>query len=134
MFDFHEKRKIRSFLYSKFVIGGLFLLAVLVSFSAYDRYTIAKEMKIKLEDRRVQLEEVKNRAQVLETKVEYFENDRGIEEELRNRFDVAKEGEQVVVLIDAKEEPGDKSKEAIEDESLQSEEKKKSWFRDIFGL
>lgn len=131
MFDFHEKRKIRSFLYSKFVIGGLFLIAVFVSFSAYDRYTIAKEMKIKLEDRRVQLEEVKNRAQVLETKVEYFENDRGIEEELRNRFDVAKEGEQVVVLIDAKEEPEVQENKASP-EDTQPREEEKNWFRDFF--
>ncbi len=133
MFDFHEKRKIRSFLYSKFVIGGLFLVAILVSFSAYDRYTIAKEMKVKLEDRRVQLEEIKNRAHVLETKVEYFENDRGIEEELRNRFDVAREGEQVVVLIDAKEEPDVQESEVTSEESSESVEKK-HWFRSLFGF
>ncbi len=103
MFDFHEKRKIRTFLYSKVVIGALFLGAVFLSFSVYDRYIVAEEMQAKLEDKRAQLEELQNRAELLESKVEYFKNDRGIEEELRNRFDVAKEGEQVIVLIDSKE-------------------------------
>ena len=100
MFDFHEKRKIRSFIYSKVSIFALLLVAVLMSVSVYNRYTVADEMKAKLETKRSELSELQSRAQLLESKVEYMKDARGIEEELRNRFDVAKEGEQVVVLLD----------------------------------
>ncbi len=103
MFDFHEKRKIRSFLYSKVVIAGLFLVAMALSFPVYNRYTVAQDMKAKLETKRIELEEIKLRAQTLESKVDYLGNERGVEEELRNRFDVAKEGEQVIILLDDRE-------------------------------
>lgn len=134
MFDFHEKRKIRSFLYSKFVIGGLFLVAILLSFSVYDRYLVAGEMKLKLEERRTQLQEIKSRAQVLESKVQYFENDRGIEEELRNRFDVAKEGEQVVVLIDPKKNEEGEKEDSIQKESVKEQTKEGGSFFDFLGF
>lgn len=103
MFDFHEKRKIRSWLYSKVVIGVLFLLSGLISVSAYNRYEVSNEMRGKLEAKDKELQELQQRAQLLEAKVDYLDNERGIEEELRNRFDVAKEGEQVVILLNAKE-------------------------------
>ncbi len=99
MFDFHEKRKIKSFLYSKVVVFVLLLIAALLSISVYHRFTTAEEMEGKLDSRRAALLELENRAEMLRTKVEYLENERGVEEELRNRFDVAKEGEQVVILI-----------------------------------
>lgn len=102
MFDFHEKRKIKSFLYSKPVIFGLFFIALVMSVTVYDRYVVAKEMEGKLEAKRTELAHLKQRAEVLDAKVKYLEDERGIEEELRNRFDVAREGEQVVVLIDPK--------------------------------
>lgn len=100
MFDFHEKRKIKAILYSKVVFVLLIFIAVFLSLSVYNRYIIAEETKLKLEERKEDLEALKMRADVLETKVEYLERDRGIEEELRNRFDVAKEGEQVVVILE----------------------------------
>ena len=103
MFDFHEKRKIRRIVYSKTVFVLLVCLAVFLSTAVYHRYVVATDTKEKLEERRVDLEALQLRAEVLNTKVEYLENERGIEEELRNRFDVAKEGEQVVVIIDDRE-------------------------------
>ncbi len=103
MFDFHEKRKIRGILYSKTVSGILLLFAFLMSISVYDRFSVAHEIKEKLEVRTDELEMLQTRAESLEAKVRYLEDDRGIEEELRNRFDVAKEGEQVVVLVQEEE-------------------------------
>ncbi len=100
MFDFHEKRKIRSFLYSKWVVFSILGLSLLFGTAVYDRYTVASEMHAKLETKKRELEELEHRAQALESKVRYLEGERGIEEELRNRFDVVKEGEQVVILLD----------------------------------
>ena len=96
MFDFHEKRKIRSIVYSKPVVAVLMLVTIILSFSVYHRYTVAEEMKQKLNVRENELNELKQRAATLESKVQYLRDERGIEEELRNRFDVVKEGEQVI--------------------------------------
>ena len=104
MFDFHEKRKIKSILYSKVVVGILLLIAVLLSVSVYNRFVAAKEMRVKLDSRRAALHELEQRAEMLRAKVEYLDNDRGIEEELRNRFDVAREGEKVIILVNKRKE------------------------------
>ena len=108
MFDFHEKRKIRSILYSKPVSAVLLLGALALSFSVYDRFMVAKSIEQKLEARKEELRILEERAGALQAKVEYLEDERGIEEEIRNRFDVAKTGEQVVIIVD---EPEESSKE-----------------------
>ena len=103
MFDFHEKRKIKSVLYSKPVFVLLVLLAILLSSAVYDRYLVAKETEKKLEEKEQDLKSLELRAEALEAKVEYLDDERGIEEELRNRFDVAKEDEQVVIILEDKD-------------------------------
>lgn len=106
MFDFHEKRRIRELLYSKPAIGLLFILTIWLSISAYNRYEIAAETKEKLDIKQAELDSMQERANTLEAQVHYLEDDRGIEEELRSRFDVAKEGEDVVVLVDERPQGG----------------------------
>ena len=130
MFDFHEKRKIRSILYSKITVLFLVLLSGLLSFSVYNRFTVAEDMRVKLETKRAELEELQMRANLLESKVEYLENERGLEEELRSRFDVVKEGEQVIILVD-KEEKSQKSttNTPSTDEATDTEERS---FFDLF--
>ena len=100
MFDFHEKRKIRTIVYSKVSIGIILCLTVFLGISVFERFTVEREMAGKLEDKKQELETLKLRAEALESDVEHLKNERGIEEELRSRFDVVKEGEQVVVILD----------------------------------
>lgn len=99
MFDFHEKRKIRGWLYSKVTIGVLFALAFFISFNVIERFKVEREMATKRLEQEEVLMELKQRAATLEAKVEHLKNSRGVEEELRGRFDVAKEGERVVVIV-----------------------------------
>lgn len=105
MFDFHEKRKIRNILYSWPVIVFLVFCTIFLSVSVYHRYTVAHDMSLKLSAREHELEALKQQAELLDSKVEYLKNDRGVEEELRNRFDVAREGEQVIILVGGEEKP-----------------------------
>lgn len=121
MFDFYEKRKLRKIFFSFPIIGGIFLLGIALSFSVYDRYIVSKEMQQKLDDRYAELERLEERALLLESKVEYLSDERGLEEELRNRFDVAKEGEQVVVLVDSKRNQRATVSESLEDGSREDE-------------
>jgi cell division protein FtsB len=115
MFDFHEKRKMKAILYSKGVFVLLILIAVLLSVSVYNRFVVTQDTKIRLNERREDLESLEMRAEVLQTKVDYLESDRGIEEELRNRFDVAKEGERVIVILEDKEKKSDNKDPEVDD-------------------
>ncbi len=100
MFDFHEKRKIRRVIYSKISIGVVFIVALVIGVSVYERFVVEREMAVKLDERSGELESLKTRAALLESKVDHLKNERGIEEELRSRFDVVREGEQVVIILD----------------------------------
>ncbi len=115
MFDFHEKRKIRSVLYSRPVIFIILLITILLSISTYNRYVVAKDMEAKLEARRGELNELERRAKAIESKVEYLKDERGVEEELRNRFDAVREGEQVVILLDERGQKKEEKQEEIID-------------------
>ncbi len=128
MFDFHEKRKIRSILYSRWVVLGIFLLAAFFLTAVYDRYIVAIEMKEKLDVKRAEFDELNQRAQALESKVKYLEGDRGIEEELRNRFDVIKEGEQVVILLDERRKEEGNTNISSRAISAETETESKSFF------
>lgn len=100
MFDFHEKRKIRNIVFSKFTILILLILTILLSMSVFERFMALRAIAEKRAIREAELHELRQRAAALEAEVEYLQHGRGIEEELRNRFDVAKEGEQVIIIVD----------------------------------
>ena len=100
MLDFHEKRKLRSFLYSKPAVAVLLAIAVLLSMSVYERYQSERDMAAKRQELEGKLVALKNQAATLEEEVERLKSDRGIEEELRDRFEVAKSGEDIVIIVD----------------------------------
>lgn len=124
MFDFHQKRKIKAVLHSPYTQGTILTLALLVGWSAFVRYEIAMEMR----DRRIAAEQtataLEARKADLELEVEYLSNERGIEAEMRRQFDVALEGEQVVVIVDNEAEGP-----MIEPLSTSSPAREKAWYQ-----
>lgn len=100
MFDFYEKRKLKGIIFSRLSAGLLFAVAILLSFSAYGRYTAELQTREKRAASFAELDALKQRAALLETKVSRMESERGMEEEIREQFDVVKENETVVVIVD----------------------------------
>ena len=100
MIDFHEKRKLKNILYSRVVLVLFLVPIVLVSMAAYDAFHAEREVR----DRRVELASelvgLQARINTLEGNVTRLNEPRGMEEELRRRFDVGREGEQTIVLIE----------------------------------
>lgn len=100
MQDFKRKRFVRQMFFSYVTIALLLLVVGLLSVSVFHRFTIEREMAARKDESESELRELRLRAQALESEVRYLEDDRGVEAEIRNRFDVAKEGEQVVIIVD----------------------------------
>lgn len=86
-------------LYSKPAAAIVFVVALLLSLSVYERFTREREVAARRHELESKLEELKIQASVLEAEVMRLKSERGIEEELRDRFEVAKDGEQVVVIV-----------------------------------
>lgn len=100
MFDFQQRRKLRGVFASRFTQGALLGAALLIAVSAFERYQIAMEMRERRELTEAQATVLEARRDELEREVRYLSSERGIEAEMRRQFDVAQEGEQVVVLLD----------------------------------
>lgn len=100
MNKFKRKRQIQKIVFSYGTIAILVLVAGFLSMSVYERYEVEREMSVRREQAEDELRALKQRAALLESQVDYLEHDRGIEAEIRGRFDVAKEGEQVVIILE----------------------------------
>ena len=97
---FQEKKKFHQIVYSR---PTLVLLAVLLvvtlnsTWKMYEKASLAREQKNRLEN---ELESLKTRELDLQAKIANLKTERGLEEEIRGRFSVAKNGESVVVVVD----------------------------------
>jgi cell division protein FtsB len=100
MFDFYEKRKLRGIIFSKITAGALFLAAGFLAVSAYDRFVAEQGTRERREERAAELMRAQQKAAALEAKVRWMESERGVEEAMREQFDVAKQGEEVIVIVD----------------------------------
>lgn len=103
MFDFHQKRKLRTIINAPITLWVILALTIVVGWSAYVRFDIAMEMR----DRRIEAEKqtaaLALQKETLQKRVEYLSSERGMEAEMRRQFDIALPGEQVVVIVDSEE-------------------------------
>ena len=121
MFDFHQKRKLKTVLTSRYTQGVLLVIALVIGWSAYTRYEIAAEMAERRYELEAEAAELEVRKTDLEKQVDYLSHERGIEAEMRRQFDVALEGEQVVVIVDPEAEE--------EVEPLSTSTPKRAWYQ-----
>lgn len=80
-----------------FVVG---ILCALLAWSVWERITIERTMAERRAAAEVEYEALQVRHEELAEKVEYLTDERNVESEIRKHFDVAKAGEQVVIITD----------------------------------
>lgn len=95
---FGKQNSYKAYLYSRPVIVVLLVLVALLSRSVYERLGVERDMSDRRARAEAELERLQDRKVQIEDRVEYLEGERGIEEEIRKNFDVAREGEQVIIL------------------------------------
>jgi len=76
------------------------MISLYLAYVTYNRYVIEREMSSRQLDAENELKTLEQRRDTLQKKVDYLSNDRGIEAEMRRNFDVAREGEKVVIILD----------------------------------
>lgn len=96
---FGKQNKYKNIIYSKVTILVLLVLVVFLGRSVWERFQIERDMAARATQAQAELDELSARKDDLEARVEYLEGERGIEEEVRKNFDVAKDGEQVIILM-----------------------------------
>lgn len=99
MLDFQQKRKVRGWMYNRVTIGLAFLVLLVVFHSTWVVY----KKKVESEELRdislKNVETLRNRSQDLQSKIDRLNTKQGIEEEVRSKFSVAKDEENMVIIV-----------------------------------
>ncbi len=96
---FGRKKSLSDHLYSKPVIAVLVVITGFLAVSVFERYQVEREMSARRITAEAEYQALLEREASLKEQVEYLSGERGIEEEIRKHFDVAREGEQVIILL-----------------------------------
>ncbi|NQV93445.1 septum formation initiator family protein [Candidatus Kaiserbacteria bacterium] len=100
MFDFYEKRKIRQWLYSWPFLILLIIMSIFLTHGVWGVYQQEVQTRVNKNQRVAHLEELEVRRNALQDEINRLNTERGIEEEIRQKFEVAKEGEGVIVIVE----------------------------------
>ncbi len=84
--------------YSKPFLVLMVGLVVLLAVSVFERYQVERDMAARSAAAQAELDALMEREAELTERVEYLRGERGVEEEIRKNFDVARVGEQVVII------------------------------------
>lgn len=114
MTDFKSRYKIKKRIYSKITVFLLLIIVAMIAHGTWGIFQKSRASKQKLAVSNAAYEELQKRYQSMEEEVDYLTTQTGLEEEVRTKYNMAKEGEIVIVLTDDEEK---------DDNSNQPEEK-----------
>ena len=105
MREFEHKRKIRKILSSPLVLLPLAIILFFLIRGTWNIYLKNRDSGIELRLAEERLARLEERQSVLAAGIDRLSTESGIEGEIRDRFQMAKEGEKAVVIVDAPSKP-----------------------------
>ena len=100
MHEFQQKRKIRKILYSRSALILLCLLAVVFLRATWNVYEKEKMSRGYVSQAQAQLDKLSAQKENLSASVAALGTNQGVEAEIRRKFQVVKNGEQIAVIVD----------------------------------
>jgi len=103
MFDFYEKRKLRQLLYSKVTYVILAIIVLLLLNSVWNLYFTERDTRLQRKKLEKEFAALEKQEILLRAEIERLSTTQGVEEEIRSKFEVSKERENVMVIINPEE-------------------------------
>jgi cell division protein FtsB len=100
MFDFQQKRQIKKVVYSRMTILVLFILLIFLAKATYDIYQREQLSIADYGSVKKQYDDLESRQALLNNEIAQLSTQAGVEEQIRDRFSVAKPGEEVITVVD----------------------------------
>ena len=100
MREFQEKRKFKKIVYSVWLQAILGIIFLALVFSAVKVYKKSRISVQKFQEIKEEMAGLEKRNAELAAEVARLESESGREGEIRKRFDVAKPGEKIIVIVD----------------------------------
>lgn len=107
MIEFQARKKLRRVLYSPFLLIVLFVALFFFSRATFSLWQKSAETKDTLSALINEKEALKTKKENLAARVAALGTDKGVEEAIREKFRVVKEGEGVIVVVDQKDTEGE---------------------------
>ena len=101
--EFGNRRRTQHVFYYRIITGILFIILVFLANAAWGAYVKYKETEVTRGEAESRLEKLKDREKDIRGEIARLETERGVEEEIRNQFGFAKEGEGVIVIVESRE-------------------------------
>jgi cell division protein FtsB len=100
MFEFHEKRRLQRFIYSRPFLVFMCLPVVFMGYAVWNAYRIEADQQLRQAKLVAELAGLQARADELEGNLEQLNDPRGVEAGLRQRYDVGRAGEEAIVFTE----------------------------------
>lgn len=100
MREFEHKRKIKKFLFSPLVLIPMGIVLLFLVRGTWNIYEKDRDSSAELRFARDRLARIQDREAKISSAAEKLKTEAGIEGEIRDRFQMAKEGEQEIVIVD----------------------------------
>ena len=123
MIGFREKRKLKHLLYSKAALGFILVIVALLVGSVFDVYKKEKNTRVIKNRQEQELLELKDREVALKAEIDRLNSGIGIEDEIRGKFNVGREGEGVAIITDA-----------VDSESELKKDENRGFWNTVFGI
>ncbi len=101
--EFQDKRKIKRFVYSRTVLIVLIIFIIILLNAVWKVYRKQAITKINLNKTASVYSDLKNREETLSNEITRLKSDNGREEEIREKYGMIKANEEVIVIIDNKD-------------------------------
>ncbi len=124
MREFHEKRRLRRIVYSRLSLVILVVFIGIALKGAWGMYQKYHETVLNRRDAERHVADVSTREEFLQSEIERLKSGGGLDQEIREKFNVKKEGEEVVVIVDDKNSETEMSRASVASLWL--------WFKNLF--
>jgi hypothetical protein len=124
--EFREKKRWRKFLYSNWTVLGLLVIAVVLAKGTWGIYVKEQEAVRGRTEIENQVASLQARQVFLQAEVKKLGTESGVEREIREKFDVKKPGEDVVVIVNSTTTAAEPAKDASIKDKM--ENWVKAWF------
>ncbi|MBX4210641.1 septum formation initiator family protein [Candidatus Parcubacteria bacterium] len=102
MLEFKQKQQFKRRLYSRSVLIVLVIIGLFFGQATWGIYKKKHDSELKADQAIAELKALKERQKELSLDVQKLNTDRGVEEEIRDKFSVTKPNEHMVVIVDNK--------------------------------
>ena len=100
MAEFYARRKFKKLLYSKFTVVFLLVPIAFMANAAFNAWEKKENTEANLAAVTAELDDLQAREESIKSELERLDTPHGLEEEIRGKFELGREGEQMVVMVD----------------------------------